>query len=70
MLSNMIGGIDLSMSANANTVAILTAYVLNGQWSFGTEGAARVVLALIFAVLCSLLLDVYKRQVYAYDNRA
>lgn len=59
MLSNMIGGIDLSIIANANTVAIMTAYVLNGQWSFGTEGAARVVLALIFAVLCSLLFGLF-----------
>ena len=40
-------------------MAILTAYVLNGQWSFGTEGAARVVLALIFAVLCSLLFGLF-----------
>lgn len=31
MLSNMIGGIDLSIIANANTVAIFTAYVLNGS---------------------------------------
>ena len=31
MLSNMIGGIDLSIIANANTVAITSAYILNGQ---------------------------------------
>lgn len=50
MLSNMIGGIDLSIIANANTVAIFTAYVLNGTWAFGTQGPARIVLAL----LCTL----------------
>ncbi len=55
MLSNMVGGIDLSIIANANTVAIFTAYVLNGQLSFGTDGAARIILALIFAIVCSLL---------------
>ena len=37
MLSNMIGGIDLSIIANANTVAIFKAYVLNGTWAFGTQ---------------------------------
>lgn len=59
MLSNMIGGIDLSIIANANTVAILTAYVLNGQWSFGVAGAARVAMALMFAVLLSLLFGLF-----------
>lgn len=59
MLSNIIGGIDLSIIANANTVAILTAYVLNGQWSFGVDGAARVILALLFAVLLSLLFGLF-----------
>lgn len=59
MLSNMIGGIDLSIIANANTVAILTAYVLNGQWSFGADGAARVAMALLFAVLLSLLFGLF-----------
>lgn len=52
MLSNMVGGIDLSIIANANTVAIFTAYVLNGTWAFGTQGGARIILA-IFAALCT-----------------
>lgn len=55
MLSNMVGGIDLSIIANANTVAIFTAYVLNGTWAFGTEGGARIVLALLVAVVTSLV---------------
>lgn len=55
MLSNMVGGIDLSIIANANAVAIFTAYVLNGTWSFGTEGGMRVLLALLVALLTSLV---------------
>lgn len=55
MLSNMVGGIDLSIIANANTVAICTAYVLNGTWAFGLEGGARLLLALFVAVGVSLL---------------
>jgi simple sugar transport system permease protein len=55
MLSNMVGGIDLSIIANANTVAIFTAYVLNGTWSFGLEGGMRIVLALLVALLTSLV---------------
>ena len=55
MLSNMIGGIDLSIIANANTVAITSAYILNGQWAFGLTGSARIVAAVAAAVLVSLL---------------
>lgn len=55
MLSNMIGGIDLSIIANANVVAIFTGYVLNGQWAAGTEGISRVLLALALATVCSCL---------------
>lgn len=54
MLSNLVGGIDLSIIANANTVAIFAAYVLNGTWSFGTEGMTRVILAIIVAIVTSL----------------
>ena len=57
MLSNLIGGIDLSIIANANTVAILTAYVLNGSWALGTEGVLRIILAMFFAIICSIVLD-------------
>ncbi len=55
MLSNMVGGIDLSIIASANTIGIFTAYVLNGTWAFGTEGIVRIVLALLIAVLTSLI---------------
>ena len=55
MLSNMVGGIDLSIIANANTVAIFTAYVLNGTWAFGTQGGVRVALAVLVALCTSLV---------------
>ncbi|HCR43748.1 MAG TPA: ABC transporter permease [Ruminococcaceae bacterium] len=65
MLSNMVGGIDLSIIANANTVAIFTAYILNGTWSFGTEGAARVLLAVTAAVITSLAFGVFNGFIIA-----
>ena len=65
MLSNMIGGIDLSIIANANTVAIFTAYVLNGTWAFGTQGPARIVLALLVALCTSLVFGILNRLIVA-----
>lgn len=59
MLSNLVGGIDLSIIANANAVAIFTANVLNGQWAFGTQGVARVLLALLVALVCSVLFGLF-----------
>lgn len=65
MLSNMIGGIDLSIIANANTVAIFTAYVLNGTWAFGTQGPARIVLALFVALCTSLVFGILNGLIVA-----
>lgn len=65
MLSNMIGGIDLSIIANANTVAIFTAYVLNGTWAFGTQGPARIVLALLIALCTSLAFGILNGLIVA-----
>lgn len=65
MLSNMIGGIDLSIIANANTVAIFTAYVLNGIWAFGTQGPARIVLALLVALCTSLVFGILNGLIVA-----
>lgn len=59
MLSNLIGGIDLSIIANANTVAILTAYVLNGSWALGTSGVLRIILAVLFAIICSITFGLF-----------
>lgn len=59
MLSNLIGGIDLSIIAGANTVAIFTAYVLNGKWSFGTTGTAQILIALFVAFATSILFGLF-----------
>jgi len=59
MLSNLIGGIDLSIIAAANTIAIFTANVLNGRWAFGTDGAARIILAICVALLASILFGLF-----------
>ena len=58
MLSNLVGGIDLSIIASANTVAIFTAYVLNGTW-FGMEGVGCVLAALLVALVSSLLFGLF-----------
>lgn len=55
MISNLVGGIDLSIIANANTVAIFTAQVLNGTWAFGLNGSARILFAILLALGISLL---------------
>ena len=65
MLSNIIGGIDLSIIANANTVAIFTAYVLNGTWAFGTQGPVRIVLALLVALCTSLVFGILNGLIVA-----
>lgn len=55
MLSNLIGGIDLSIIAGANAIAIFTAYVLNGKWSLGTTGVVRIIFAILVALITSIL---------------
>ena len=55
MISNLVGGIDLSIIANANTVAIFTAQVLNGTWACGLNGSARILFAILLALGISLL---------------
>ena len=59
MLSNLIGGIDLSIIAGANMVAIFTAYVLNGKWAFGTTGILQIVTALLVAFITSILFGLF-----------
>jgi len=59
MLSNLIGGIDLSIIAGANTIAIFTAFVLNGEWALGTDGLARIIFALIVALITSILFGLF-----------
>ena len=65
MLSNMIGGIDLSIIAIANTVAVCTAYVVCGTWAFGTQGPARIVLALLVALCTSLVFGILNGLIVA-----
>ena len=59
MLSNMIGGIDLSIIANANTVAIVTAKIMNGSWLNLPSGGVRIVVAVTVALLASLLVGLF-----------
>ena len=65
MLSNIVGGIDLSIIANANTVAIFTAYILNGTWAPGTAGTARVILAVTVAIITSLVFGAFNGLIIA-----
>lgn len=59
MLSNLIGGIDLSIISGANAISIFTAYVLNGQWSFGTTGIVRIILAIVVAILAGICFGLF-----------
>lgn len=63
MVANLIGGIDLSIIAIANTIAIFAGFVLNGQWSLGTTGAAQIGLALLVAVAGSAGLGLFNGMI-------
>ena len=55
MLSYLIGGVDLSIVANANTSGIFAALVLTGGWFAGLEEGGAIALALVIAILSSVL---------------
>ena len=59
MMSNLIGGIDLSIIATANTVAVFTALLLNGSWPLGLDGWPLVIAAAIIGMLISLLFGLF-----------
>lgn len=59
MMSNLIGGIDLSIIATANTVAVFTAFILNGSWSFGLNGWPLVLAAIVIGILISLMFGLF-----------
>lgn len=59
MLSNLIGGIDLSIISAANTIAIFTAFVLNGTWLSTLPEEARIPAGLVVAILTALIFGVF-----------
>ena len=59
MLSFLIGGIDLSIVAIANTSGIFAAMVLAGRWFPGLDGQAAIWAAVAVAVLSSALLGLF-----------
>lgn len=54
MLSFLIGGIDLSIVANANTSGIFTAMILSGRWFPGLDGTAAIVIGVTVGILSSI----------------
>lgn len=56
MLSFLLGGIDLSIIANANLSGIVAAEILTGSWFPGLDPSMAIVTAIIFAVITSILL--------------
>lgn len=55
MLSFMIGGIDLSVVANANTAGIFAALILTGVWLPGLDGQNAIIAAVLVAMGASIL---------------
>ena len=53
MLSNLSGGIDLSIINIANTVSIFSAFTLNGTWLPLLPESFRIPAALLIAILSS-----------------
>jgi simple sugar transport system permease protein len=58
-LSFLIGGIDLSIVAIANTSGIFAALVLTGRWFPGLDGAAAVWVAAAVALLSSVAFGLF-----------
>ncbi|MGJ4849605.1 ABC transporter permease [Bacillota bacterium Meth-B3] len=59
MLSFMIGGIDLSIVANANTSGIFAAMILTGRWFPGLSTPAAIAAAVTVAMLSSALFGLF-----------
>lgn len=59
MLSFMIGGIDLSIVANANTSGIFAAMVLTGAWLPGLSEGAAVVAAVAVAMISATIFGLF-----------
>lgn len=59
MLSNLSGGIDLSIINIANTVSIFSAFTLNGTWLPLLPESFRIPTALLIAILSSILFGIF-----------
>jgi len=59
MLSFMIGGIDLSIVAIANTSGIFAALILSGRWLPGLDGASAIWVATAVAVFSSIAFGLF-----------
>lgn len=59
MLSNLSGGIDLSIINIANTVSIFSAFTLNGTWLPLIPESFRIPAALLIAILSSVLFGIF-----------
>lgn len=58
MLSFLIGGIDLSIVAIANTSGIFAACVLTGRWFPGLDEQIAVLVAVLIAIVSSLIMGI------------
>jgi len=64
MFSNIVGGVDLSIIANANTVAIFTAYIMNGS-VVQSSGAGTILLAVAVGIAVSLAFGLFNGLIIA-----
>lgn len=59
MLSNLIGGIDLSIINGANTIAIFAAFVLNGTWLSSLSDSARIPVGIVVALVTTIAFGLF-----------
>ena len=59
MLAFLVGGIDLSIVANACLSGIIAGFILTGQWLPGLEEGSRIALAVVIALTLSTLMGLF-----------
>jgi simple sugar transport system permease protein len=59
MFSFMLGGIDLSIIANANLSGILAANILMGTWAGSLPESTRIILAVLVAITASIVFGAF-----------
>ncbi len=66
MLSFLLGGIDLSIIANANLSGIVAAEILTGRWFSTIPSSLVIPVAIIMAILTSLVLGAFNGFLVTY----
>ncbi len=59
MLAFLVGGIDLSIVANACLSGIIAGFILTGQWFEGLDDSSRIAIAVVTALALSTLMGFF-----------